>query len=180
MGLSQLIRTIIVDSLKLKVQKLSSDIEISGNYSLNDTVKFDGSYLGASTLRVKTHSTYKRYIYKYNDCISTDNCGLFDDIITVTSTGNQQKLIIVFDGIYVQDSTTGYNMSYTTLQAFAENFCFVQYRVDDNIYTSDINLTPLNAANFIAFEVPQNIEYADLIQLVITVRNKRYFININP
>ena len=71
-------------------------------------------------------------------------------------------------------------MSYTTLQAFAENFCSVQYRVDDNIYTSDINLTPLNATNFIAFEVPQNIEYADLIQLVITVRNKRYFININP
>ena len=70
--------------IKLKVQKLSSDIEISGNYSLNDTVKFDGSYLGSSTLRVKTHSTYKRYIYKYNDCISTDNCGLFDDIITVT------------------------------------------------------------------------------------------------
>ena len=59
--------------------------------------------------------------------------------------------------------------SNTSLKSFAENYCTVQYRVEDNIYTSEKSLTPQNATDFLAFEVPQNIEYADLIQLIITV-----------
>ncbi len=166
--------------VNLRTTKLSSDIENIDTYSLNDKIVFEESYLRNTSLRIKSQSIYKRYIYKYKDCISKDNCGLFDDMLTTTAGATQNNVILVFEGVYDQDMEIGYSLTNTSLKSFAENFCTIQYRVDGKNYTASQSITPLNATEFIAFEVPQNIEYADLIQLIITVRNKRYYVAVNP
>ena len=94
--------------------------------------------------------------------------------------GSTDKVMLILEGEYKQEMDSGYSLSYTSLSAFASNFCSVQYRISGKLYNDAINITPINATDFIAFEVPKNIEYADLIQLIITIRNKKYFLNINP
>lgn len=163
--------------VRLKTKKIKN-VEKVDDYSLNETVKFDQTFLNNTTLKLTTQELYKRYIYKYSDCISADNCSLFDDMLTV-QFGGSNNIILVFESEYNQDLNTGYSQNYTTLSSFVDNFCTIQYRISNEIYTEAKNITPINVNNFIAFEVPQNIEYADLIQLIVTIRNKQYYININ-
>ena len=164
--------------VKLKSKKIKS-VDKVNDYTLKEEISFEKSMINNTTLNIESHSLYKRYIYKYNDCISKDNCGLFDDMLTLKS-GVIDKVILVFEGQYSQDMNTGYALSYTSLSSFAGNFCTVQYRISGQLYNDAVNITPINAINFMAFEVSQNIEQADLIQLIITIRDKKYFLNINP
>ena len=154
-------------------------IEKVGDYSLNDSIPFEQSLLNKTTLLVKSKNIYKRYIYKYSDCISDDNCGYFDDLLTL-KYDSANNIMMIFESEYVQDTSIGYSLNYTDISSFAKNFCSIQYRVDGKLYTDAYNITPDNATNFIAFEISQKVEYADLIQLIITIRNKRYYINFTP
>ena len=164
--------------VKLKTKKIYN-VEKSGDYSLGQEISFEKSLLQNTILNIKNHLIYKRYIYKYNNCISKDNCGVFDDMLTLKN-GSTDKVMLILEGEYKQEMDSGYSLSYTSLSSFASNFCSVQYRISGKLYNDAINITPINATDFIAFEVPKNIEYADLIQLIITIRNKKYFLNINP
>ena len=164
--------------VKLKVHKIKETQKIE-DYALEQKISFEKSYLNNSSLTINSQSIYKRYIYKYNDCISEDNCGLFDDMLTLKS-GVSNKVILILEGEYNQDKNSGYSFNYSSLSAFASNFCSIQYRISGKLHNDAINITPINATNFLAFEVSQNIEYADLIQLIITIRDKRYYLNINP
>ena len=164
--------------VKIKNKKVKF-VEKAGDYSIEQNISFEKSMLKNTSLRIDSHSIYKRYIYKYQDCITKDNCGIFDDMLTLKSNITN-KVILVFEGEYNQDMNTGYSLNYTSLSAFASNYCSVQYRISGELFNDAVNITPINASDFIAFEVPQNIEYADLIQLIITIRDKKYFVNINP
>lgn len=164
--------------VNLKIKKIN-EVEKAGDYSIDQNVVFEKSMLKNTSLMINSQSIYKRYIYKYTDCISKENCGLFDDMLTIKS-GIENDVILVLEGEYTQDANIGYTFNYSSLSAFASNFCSIQYRISGELFTKAVNITPINATNFIAFEVPQNVEYADLIQLIITIRDKRYYININP
>ena len=163
--------------IKLKTKRIKT-IEKVGDYSLAQNISFEKSMLKNTSLKIASQSVYKRYIYKYNDCISKDNCGVFDDMLTLKN-GSSDKVILILEGEYTQDKDIGYSLTYTSISSFAKNFCSVQYRISGKLYNDVINVTPSNATDFLAFEAPQNIEYADLIQLIITIRDKKYFLNIN-
>ena len=165
--------------VKLKAKEIGK-VEIAGNYGLGDEIVFDKTLLGQSSIKLTSATIFKKYIYKYKDCISTDNCAYFDDMLVVSTIGNHRNnVIIVFEGEYKQDLTTEYSKTYTSINSFVDNYCSIQYRVNGEVFNDGVNITPSNAYDFIAFEVPQNIEYADLIQVVITIRNHKYFYVIN-
>ena len=80
---------------------------------------------------------------------------------------------------YIIDENTLYGKSNTLPSIFADKFIKIKYKVNDIIYTDDfINVTPAYSNNFLAFEVNKNINSASIIQVIITIRNKMYIINI--
>ena len=161
--------------INLKYKTIDS-VSIVGNYHLGDSIIFKDTFLENTSINIKSYSVNKKYLYKYKECVSSDNCNSYDDMLTISPNGaNDNRVLLVLESDYSQELSTPYARSFTSLNSFVNNFCKIQYRVNEKIY-SDIstNVTPSNANDFIAFEVPQQIEYADLIQIVITIRNKTY------
>ena len=165
--------------VKIKTSKIS-DLAIAGNYSQGDTLNFDDTYLKNTSLKIKDYVVDKRYVYRYEICNAEQVCKEYTDAITVpVKDGRYNNRLIILSVEYLQDLDIGYGDEYTSLASFADNFMTIQYKVSNEVFSAQgINVTPQKATNFIAFEVPQNIEYASIIQSIVTIRNKEYIINL--
>lgn len=154
--------------------------KLSGNFNVNDEVKFGDTYLKDTSLTIKSYKIYDRYDYSYKSCKDNGKCTEYKDRIVVSLKNNRQNnKIMIIKTDYNQDSETKYASSYSGVKSFTENFAHIEYKVGENTYKEKaINVTPDNASGFIAFEVPKNIEEASIIQLTIVIRNKTYFINL--
>ncbi|MBE6155354.1 MAG: hypothetical protein E7164_01195 [Firmicutes bacterium] len=159
---------------------LIPEMSIVGNYSINQSISLDDTYIGYTKLTINNYTIEKKYIYLYEACTSSGQCQNYSGAVTVPITSERYKnKILVLPVEYKHDPNTLYGRSYTSLQLFAENFVNIQYKIGDSTYSDkSINVTPQQVTNFMAFEVPAEIEDASIIQAVITVRNKRYFVNL--
>lgn len=159
--------------------KRIADLNIVGNYKLYDKISFEDTYLGNSEITFNSYFIDKKYIYKYEVC-AKEECKEYYDAITIPIKDNRyDNKLIILSVDYLQDVSTAYNSSYNSLASFAENFVKVQYKVGDKVYSdAGKNVTPLKVSNLIAFEVPNEIENANIIQIIITIRNKEYIINL--
>ena len=62
---------------------------------------------------------------------------------------------------------------------FATNFFKVRYVTNEATYTSIVkNVTPATLADKIVLQVPKDVENANEIDLLVTIRNKSYIINL--
>ena len=165
--------------IKLK-NNLYDNVTIVGNYNLNEEVLFNSTFLENSKIIIKDYSLAKNYLYEYSICSTENNCTKYNDMVTVSLANNRQdNILLILDTDFNLDNNTNYYKNYKTLPSFAENFIDIQYRINEEIYNSvSINVTPKNIENKIIFEVPKDIENADIIQAIITIRNKEYIVNI--
>lgn len=156
------------------------DVAIANNYKVGQTISFDDTYINNTKLTIKEYIVTKKYVYRYEICKDNGDCQQFNDAITVPVTDNRHDNRLVILGVeYSQDKETGYSDNYTSLYGFANNFVKIQYKVGDVVYSSNsLNVTPATSTTLMAFEVPKNIEEASIIQAIITVRNKKYMVNL--
>ena len=165
----------------VKINPKSYDnLQIVGNYMPKDKISLNNTFLGNTNITINNYSISKSYLYKINTCDDNEDCTEYTDIISAQIKNNRQSnVILVLNVEYNQDNSTLYNYSYTSLTSFTENFLKIQYKIGDTIYTDkSINVTPLKVNNFMAFEVPNNIEEASLIQAIIIIRNREYIVNL--
>lgn len=157
-----------------------SNLSIVGNYKLYDKLKFDDTFLGNSEMTFNSYSIDKSYIYKYEVCVSENECKQYSDAITIPLKDNRYKnKLIVLSVDFLQDKNSTYTSGYTSLYSFAENFMKIQYKVGDIVYSDNSkNVTPEKATNLVAFEVPNEIDNASIIQVLIVIRNKEYIVNL--
>jgi len=165
--------------INVKPKKID-DLHIAGNYKLNEKIAFENTYLGNSTLSLNSFIIADNYMYKYDVCVTENDCKTYTDAITVSVKHNRHdNKLLVLSADYILDKKTDYASKYLSLSSFIENFAKVQYKVGDEVFSNNsINATPQKSKDIVAFEVPKDIQNASIIQIIVTVRNKEYIVNL--
>lgn len=154
------------------------DINIVGNYSTGENIKFSESLLGNSNLKIHNYEIVgNNYRYTYKKC-NTDNCPEIVEMITVPLNESGKTIMVLYSNLFL-DKNSSYFTANKNIADFSKKFVKIQYRIDGQVYSSESkSLTPENSRTFMAFTVSNKIQKADIIQCIITIRDKKYIVNL--
>lgn len=155
-----------------------SDVSIVKNTQLNDPVVFNSTYLNETTLNIKSVEFTNKFYYNYESCVK-DNCNTFTGLVSPTYSSTNQKTLMVLGYDYNPDKTVPYYKSYQTVNSFATNFFKIRYTIDNSVYVADIkDATPGKVSDKLVLELPSAVQNATKVDLLVTIRNKSYVINL--
>ena len=136
---------------------------------------FEKTNIGYSSLQIKNFDILDSLIYQYQKCFN-NNCQTLNDKIAANSSN---YTLLIMDAEYILDKNTLYYRSAKTDRLFPNHFFSLQYNDSAmNLKTVKIeNITPSNY-NGIILQVPNEIKFATKINLLVTIRDKRYGISL--
>jgi hypothetical protein len=160
--------------LKPKVYKTVESVEY---YNISDLVSLSDTKLLNTSLMINNYSLSNKYLYEFSYCY-LDNCSNKKNSITPSNN----KTLLVLDDNLIFDDNSNYK-TYKKGSNFFEDFATIQYEYsnDSTVYYSNIvDKTPTDAVNEVnhILEVDYNVQYANKINMVITIRNRKYVIKI--
>lgn len=140
-------------------------------------VTFEASNIGYSSLQVKDYNLTNSLIYQYQHCYTSTNCQTLNDKI---SSPSKNLTLLVLDAEYNLDQNVLYYKTSKTNRLFPNHFLTLQYNDNAmNLKTVKIeNKTPSNYNKGIILQVPNEVQFASKINLLITIRDKQYIINL--
>ena len=148
-----------------------------GTYNLGDTISLQNSNLNNSTILFNNPIITDKYTYDYEHCVK-ENCNTYKDIVSINYLKNN-KLLLILDYQYQLDETVPFAMYSKSIDKFLDSFLKVRYVIDgEEKISSTKNVTPSKLKNKIVLETTNEIDKANSIYLVITIRNKEYSIKI--
>lgn len=152
------------------------DIELIERLNLGKIATFEESNIGYSSIQIKNVSIKDSYSYNYNYCYSENNCRELTENIATNSSLNK---LIILEGNSIIDNTTLYYKSARTDRLIPNHFFSIQYEDYSGIHIVPIeNKTPSTYKNGYILQVSSEIDLATKADLLITIRNKRYSINL--
>lgn len=148
-------------------------------YGIGQTLGFNGSTLGNSTLRINSYEIKNKFTLKYTYCSPRKRCISSVEYLTPNLfDSNYNKTLLKLDAELVLDSelasTEVYDL-YTLIKVFGK----IEYEIDgetkyQNIYLGSVKSNKIKQENIYYIEVFQEVKVADRIALVFTVRDKEY------
>ncbi len=175
----------VIDSVEYKAGTMNSkhknislkpleyvSIEETGNYKIGESIPMYDSILKNTSLLINSFEFQKKYTYKYEACVST---GCRDVTDVVTADVDKSKTLLILNGNLSLDKTSTFSQNLKTRLSFFD--AFVQIRYDDKIGTV-VNDTPNSLKDKYILQVDENVSKASKVDLLITVRNKRYVLNL--
>lgn len=166
-------------NIKLNPKKIDSITE-EDNLSIGKIANFKNSFLGYTTLKIDNYSLSNTYTYDYTYCYSTNNCQTLKDKITTNVSGIIEKTtLLILNGEYSVDLNTIYGSHLKLESKFLDQLLSLRYEKNGKTYIVSLeNRTTNLMNNTIVFETSYDIVNADKIDLLITLRNKRYIYNL--
>ena len=167
---------------KIKVRpKYLSELEKRSTKKTKEKITFSDSTLKNTHYTLKSVKVQPSYKYSYELCYTERNCVNVEDIL-VPAGG--KMLMIVEDEIDYDNAS-----SYTKYDKknFYEDFVSVQYTFNlktgnnTGTHTQIANVrdvTPKKVEGIKIYEVPSNIQNAETINFLITIRNQQYTIKV--
>ena len=153
-----------------------SEISQLGEVNLNSPLNLSGTYLLNSSVTIKEFEVTDKYIFDYKVCNKSQECRDYKDIIT-RSASNES--VLVLKGNVVIDKNSGYSKNPGADQKFVNYFLKVEYTKDGTRHISSLNnVTPNTFKDGYIFKAHSGLLNADTIKLIVTIRNKRYYINL--
>lgn len=165
--------------VNIKMKKYDN-IKIEGNYRVGELIELKDTFLEDTNLKINSYLISKSYTYKYNECISEKKCEEYTNMIAPPVKDNRyDNKLIILNVDYFQDEEESFTNSENSLYYLSKYFVKFQYKVGDITYIDNgYNATPNNSYNLIVYEVPKNIDEASIIQMLITIRDKQYIVNL--
>lgn len=165
--------------IKLKPEKIT-EVETIANYEKGKIVNLKNTALGYTTFKVDSYALVNSYLYEYEYCYSENNCRKLKDNITPDISGTIEKTtLLVLNAEYNLDKTTIYANNIRSDNKFFENYLSVAYTKENKTKILKLkNRTTPYLKNTLVFELRNEIMTADSIDLLITIRNKRYTITL--
>jgi len=157
--------------IKIKPTKYL-ELEDSGVYKMGTSLTMYDSILKNSSLLVNSYEYKNKYTYSYEACIRT-NCREVTDVVTADAAN--KKVLLILNGKLDLDKTSTFTENYKTSLSFFD--AFVQIRYDDKIAAVK-NATPTSLQDKYILQVDENASKAEKVDLVVTVRNKKYTLNL--
>lgn len=144
---------------------------------INTKVNFSNTNVGNTILTVKDYYVGSSYIYNVGDCQGS-NCT--KDIVNINyNLAKKEASLLVLTYDYDLDKETSYAKHLKNEKSFFKDF--VTVRVSNNNESEEysvIDITPKDLKDKIVLQVDGNIINAEKLDLFITIRNKRYTINL--
>ena len=148
------------------------DSETVGTYKLEEPVTMYESILENSYIVLNSFEFKNKFTYKYEACVRYD-CRDVTDVVSANFAKNQTLLIL--NGNLEIDENSAFAKNLKTSLSFYD--AFVQIRYDDKI-SSVINVTPNSLTDKFILQVNKEAANAKNVDLIITVRNKKYIIDL--
>ena len=119
-------------------------------------------------------------MYQREQCASEGNCRTVTEIANIDYTkGSKTNTLLVLDYDFDLDKETTYGKTTKNDFKFFDDFVSVKTTVyDEEKNYSAINVTPNNLQNKLILQVNGDIMDKEDVDIYITVRNKRYIINL--
>lgn len=153
-----------------------TNVETMDTMGMNKIVNLKSTALGYTTIEVENYDLNNSYLYEYNSCYSENNCRTVKDMVTVDTLGTIEKTtLLILKVNYNLDKTTIYAENVRSDLKFFDNFFSIEYTKEDTTKILSLrNRTPEQLKNVLIFELREEVKNADHINLLITVRNRRY------
>ena len=156
------------------------DVSNIKTVSVNNKINFTNTNVGNTILNITDYYMGTSYMYEYQVCYSDDNCVNKKDIANIDyrKSGNTATLLVLgYD--FDLDKSTSYANYRKKDSYFFEDFMTVHAGVNGEYKDYDvINVTPKNLSNKLVLQVNGSIGSADDLDVYVTIRNKRYIINL--
>lgn len=162
-------------NIKLNPPKIDTVREMD-TLEIGKIVNLKETNLGYSTFKLNGYSFVGNYTYDYEYCSSKTNCRTLKDSITPNVSGTIEKtVLLVLNNEYSLDPTSDYLNAMRFDTKFASQFFSVRItNAGESHLVSLNNKTTQYMKNVFVFETRQEVMNAEKIDLLLTVRNKRY------
>ena len=166
-------------NIQLSPMKIG-EVKEEETLTMDKTVNFKNSTVGYTTLKINSYTIDSSYTYRYQYCYTTTNCKTLMNKITPDITGNIEKTtLLILNPEYNLDRSSIYASNIKLDNQFFEHFLSLRYTKNDITKVVPlINRTPSNLQDALVFETSKEIEEASMKELLITIRNKRYVIQL--
>ncbi len=182
---------LIVESIKHGVGELSAtyrkilvkptlinEIKEESTNKFDETINLSSSNLGNSSITFSGVTSANNYRYYYDFCYK-DNCVKSSDIISANYQGSTPNRLYIFSYSLILDEKTDYYKSIKNTNDFFNKYLSLRYSDGDETKIIKLkNVTPNYVTDKIVLEGSNKAYLSDKIDLLITIRNKQYIINI--
>ncbi len=177
----------VLDSLTYKENKVvanykevnltpgySDSVSSVKTYNVGDLIDFKKSTVGNTTLNIDKYEVTNVYRYTYDYCYK-ENCSKSMNNIQIS--GN--STLLVLDGNLSIDENAAYFKNVYAKTKFFEDFGVLKYKIGDKeLYANLSDKTPKEVEGQIVLETTSKVTSASEIDLILTVRDKRYTIKL--
>lgn len=162
--------------ITIKPKRLIEKDIISTN-KLDSEVDFTDSYIPGK-IKISNMEASSIYRYYYDSC-TNNNCVKVNKIISANNIGNVSKFLYLFKYTLELDKNSNFYKTFKTDSSLFNNNFKLRYTIDSKISETNLsNVTPSIDTDSIILEGNLEAYSADKIDLVLTIRNKEYIINI--
>lgn len=149
------------------------------DYNLGDTIKFDNTNIGNTTIKIRDYDIQNIFYYKYEKCINNkceDYNGTIYNNYSSTTSG---KTIMKIESELALDKETYYYLNNKSEYSFFDNFVDVEYMVNGELVRSSVTAFSIatNDGSYYVL-VPEAVKYSEKINLIINIRNREYTIKL--
>ena len=148
--------------------------------NLGDEVSFKNTNLLDTKIKIDSYTLTNRYVYEYDFCLTEDDCRLSKNSVTPDAPYSKgQYTLIALNGVFDIDKESSYSKYKLSTNDFFNDFMEIEYTIGGVTHTSKVtNKTPEEVEGTVIIQVPQRVEEAESINLILTVRDKRFIYKI--
>lgn len=160
--------------VSLDTDVLINEVE-SGSAELEEKIIFSNTKIGESNYTINNYEISDIFYYKYEKCTNSVCNDYTSSIFIDLGSSYKNKTILKLESELNLDTSTIYYSNNKSNYEFFDNFVTVNYTVGEATYTSGVTSirTTTNDDSYYLY-VDEKIENADNIELIITIRNKKY------
>ena len=154
------------------------DVDVVREANLNETVSLSSTYLGNSTINITSADIARRYEYTYENCFQ-GNCQNLTGLVTASPNAQTNQILLILDYDLVLDEETDAYQNINNITTFSNEFMSLEYIIGDVTYETTLtNVTPSRISDLLILRTTSDIATADEVNLLITIRNRCYKINL--
>ena len=146
------------------------------NKKIGETISFDDSILGSSSLTINSIDINNKFKLDYEYCYGEGKCFTSFEYVTPTASGNYFKTLMRVNGNMSVDRNV--NTSVYDLRSFLNLFGTITYKINDDYISKQIdseNVKPnVSKTDDIFIEIPYEVKDASEIYLSFKIRNQNY------
>lgn len=142
----------------------------------NEVMYFGANIFKETNLTFKSIEIKSSYEYKYEIC-NKEDCTEYYDVVAPDNSADNSLLVLNYK-LDVKDNI-GLKQTTTSDKSFFDKFIKIEYNYYGKIVTKNVNSKIVKTLDNIVFiEIPKAAIRSDLVNLLISGRNYKYYINL--